>query len=364
VNGYLSNFSIQGNKLKGDWTMLQNHTETPVMLERCEKQPSTFGLSVAFKGKGIAFGGKKCARAEKLLSADCVKRQAANPDGLFSAKETTTVDNPTKNMSDNIQQNNEPTLSDVMNALNQISQRQDAFEQVQSQLVDHVNESIEGQENEGGDLELLEALYNASDEELAAFNAQNGTDFTREQINADVESYNASVGGDDQGDYGDQGAEQGAEQGSVATALSAIASEVIALKNNEKFKQLSAKAQNDEIEFAQLQENIGTLVEQRDRLVELSERVIAENEALRMAGIRGGRPAGAGAEVEFKERSQGGSIIEFEAVVNEEYKKNLAKGMKDLTARSKAIDFGVKRHPVAYKLFRERGAKEINFSAQ
>jgi hypothetical protein len=370
VNGYLTNFSIQGNKLKADWHLLQYHDETPVMLERAEKQPETFGLSVAFKGKGVQFNGKKCARAEKLLSADCVKRPAAAPDGLFSAKENNgKVDIQQKNMDEQMQnQQTSPELNQIMEALQGIHSRLDAFEEVQGQLVDHINESVDGDGEGFDEVELLSALYNASDEELDAFNAENGTNITREQIEADVNAYNASIdaqGGDDAGyGEGDEGAYAGASQGAESAALSALARDVIELKARDRQEKVAAKAEAEAIEFAELQENIALIVEQRDRLVELSERVIAENEALRMAGVRGGRPAGAGAEIEFKERHQGGSIIEFEEVVNSEFNRLVKAGLNEIKAKSKAIDFGVKRHPVSYQLWRKRGNPEIQFSAE
>jgi len=369
VNGYLTNFSIQGNKLKADWHLLQHHDETPVMMERAEKQPETFGLSVAFKGKGVQVGGKKCARAEKLLSADCVKRPAAAPDGLFSAKDNQGVDMKEKSMDGQNNTNQDPSAQ-ILEALQGINQRLDAFEQVQGQLVEHINNSVTG-EGEGVDeVGLLEALYNASDEELAAFNEQHGTNITREQIEADVNAYNAQIDaagdGEGQGEGGGEGGGEGegSEAGAVSAALSTLAKEVISLKAKDRQKEVSARAEAEAIEFSELQTNIATLVEQRDRLVELSERVIAENEALRMAGVRGGRPAGAGQEIEFKERKDGGSIIEFEEVVNAEFNRLLKNGIPELKAKSKAIDFGVKRHPVAYKLWLGRGEKTIEFSAE
>jgi len=265
------------------------------------------------------------------------------------------------------QQQAEPTLSDIMGMLQQISQRQDSFEGVQEQIVGHINRSVEG-EQDGPQMtpQLLEALFNASPEQLAQFNAENGTDFSPESIGEMVNDFNASIDGGEgegQGEGEGRNSEAGAE---TATALSALAREVIQLKDQRNFELASARNEAETIEFAELQSNIATLVEQRDRLVELSERVIAENEALRMAGVRGGKPAGAGAEIEFKERSEGGSIIEFETVVNTEFNRLLKAGTKELAAKSKAIDFGVRRHPVAYKLWRDsdRSKQEIQFSVK
>jgi hypothetical protein len=308
------------------------------------------------------FQGKKCARAEKLLSADCVKRPAAAPDGLFSAKETQKVDIIQKSMADENNQQQQPTLSDVMNLLQSINQRLDAHEEVQNQLVEHINQSVVGEQL--SDVELLEALYNMTPEELDAFNAEHGTNFTPELINAEVEAYNAEIdsqGGDEDGGEGEY-AGAGSEAG--ATALNAIAREVIELKAKAHRDEVRARTEAENIEFAELQENIAALIEQRDRLVEFSERMVAENEALRLAAVRGGKPAGVSAEFEFKERSEGGSVIEFETIVNEEYNRLIKSGVSEAKAKSKAIDFGVKRHPISYQLWRERGAKELNFSAK
>lgn len=89
VCGYLDNFRLsdEGNKVLGDWHLLKSHEETPMMLERAERMPGCFGLSVAFKGKGVEIGGKKVARCEELKAVDCVASPAANPDGLFSSRE-------------------------------------------------------------------------------------------------------------------------------------------------------------------------------------------------------------------------------------------------------------------------------------
>lgn len=88
--GYLPNFRLSdsGDKVLGDWHLLKSHEETQKMLERAERMPGCFGLSVAFKGKGVDVGnGKKVARCEALKAVDCVASPAANPDGLFSSRE-------------------------------------------------------------------------------------------------------------------------------------------------------------------------------------------------------------------------------------------------------------------------------------
>jgi hypothetical protein len=88
LNGYLDNFRLSGKKLIGDWHLLNSHEETPKMLERAERMPTCFGMSAAFKGSGVKMAsGKKAARCFALKSVDCVTAPAANPDGMFSARE-------------------------------------------------------------------------------------------------------------------------------------------------------------------------------------------------------------------------------------------------------------------------------------
>ena len=85
VCGYLDNFRLEGHKVLGDWHLLKNHSETDLLMERAERMPSCWGMSVAFKGTGQDIGGgKKAARCEELKSVDCVTAPAAN-DSLFSA---------------------------------------------------------------------------------------------------------------------------------------------------------------------------------------------------------------------------------------------------------------------------------------
>ena len=85
IDGQNAVIDLKAKKVRGDWYLLKSHTETPRTLEKAERMPETFGLSVAFKGKGAGIkGGKKAARCERLLACDCVTQPAANPDGLFS----------------------------------------------------------------------------------------------------------------------------------------------------------------------------------------------------------------------------------------------------------------------------------------
>jgi hypothetical protein len=83
--GFIDNFRRAGNKIIGDWHLLETHAETPKMLERAERMPECFGLSVAFAGGKEAIGqGRFAARCDELKAVDCVTDPAAQVNGLFS----------------------------------------------------------------------------------------------------------------------------------------------------------------------------------------------------------------------------------------------------------------------------------------
>ena len=323
VNGWIENIRLDGNKLRGDWVLLKNHKETETMLERADRQSSTFGLSLAFKGdpKGVLHMGRQCARAEKLLSADVVKRPAANA-GLFSAKDNANVDSRQKGARKTIELQNtmptEPTLQEVLAELQSVRGELAQQQEITEQLVDHANQSVTGAEQSGEvDPAFLSALNDASDEELAAYNEQNGTDISREDINGAVSEYNAGLSaqhGEEQGEQGQEGdgqyegsygGEQGAGEmagaaaggeGGGATSFAALQRELIQLKARLN------KRDAQEIQFAEKQATndvrtkISAIVSQRDQLVQFADRVVAENEALRLHVRTGTRPVAAGVD--------------------------------------------------------------------
>lgn len=158
VNGYLTNFRVDADKVRGDWTMLKSYKDTAHLLEMAEKMPSCIGLSVAFRGDpetkdgrkvlfdektkapytlnqggarvNLTAGEKIYARCDELVSTDLVASPAANPDGMFSA-----VDNGANGMAKNAPPSaadaasqQEPTLGDVMKLLQGINTRLDTLE--------------------------------------------------------------------------------------------------------------------------------------------------------------------------------------------------------------------------------------------
>lgn len=335
MNGYITNARIEMGRPRGDWHLLKTHEDTPTMLERAEQMPECFGLSAAFKGdpKGVTVEGKQCARVEKLLSFDIVVRPAAN-DGLFSAKDTPTsadyktaiiaLANPqsvdtaklnvvTKQLlfdMPNAPQNTEPSLADVLAAVQGLTGRLEASEKQSQAIIDHINSQgqeqgeeakIERQNQERFD--ILSKLNAMSDEELAA------EGITRDQVDAEVNAYNESVGGQSQGNEGEQGAEgqQGNEgqmagvgaegaAGSAGAQFSALQRQVIALSNEIKAGRVREAKNAEAIEFEAVDKKIIGLAAQRDEAIELATKLVAENEALRLHVKTGTRPAPAGIE--------------------------------------------------------------------
>lgn len=165
VNGYLENFEIVGGKLRGNWHLLKSYPQTAQLLEMASRMPESVGLSVAFHGtpetadgrkvfsekdpkselvvdytlgvKGekvpLKAGEKKFARCSELVSTDLVASPAANPDGMFSSR---SVDKGNEGMAKpststpaaNAVPAAEPTLADVMKAIQGLSGRIEAIE--------------------------------------------------------------------------------------------------------------------------------------------------------------------------------------------------------------------------------------------
>lgn len=324
--GFIDGFRIDGKVLRGDLHLLKSHPETETLLEKAERMPKCVGLSAAFRGdpKGVTVGGKQCARAEKLLSFDLVTRPAAAPNGLFSAKDNANVDSRKNSVrSKTIELQNtmpaEPTLQDVLAELQSMQQTIAQQGEMQQNIIGHINQGVTGAPEAGEvDPAFLSALNDASDEELAAYNEQNGTDISREDINGAVSEYNAGLSanqGEEQGEQGQEGdgqyegsygGEQGAgemagaaaggESGGGATSFAAMQRELIQLKARLN------KRDAQEIQFAEKQATndvrtkISAIVSQRDELVQFADRVVAENEALRLHVRTGTRPVAAGVD--------------------------------------------------------------------
>ena len=122
VNGFLTNFSIVGNKLKADWHLLKTHDKYETAMELAERMPKDVGFSASFTGLSELEDGRKVyppndetkymhlkegdndmpvppgekifARCDDVASVDLVAAPAANPSGMFSSE----VDSPRHDM--------------------------------------------------------------------------------------------------------------------------------------------------------------------------------------------------------------------------------------------------------------------------
>lgn len=360
--GYLTGFRIDGNKLRGDMHLLTSHEETPRILERAEKMPDCFGLSVAFKGppKGVPIGaGKMAARCEKLLSVDLVTRPAAN-EGLFSVPEK--VDKSSKSMAQETEGQNQPiprpaTLDDVMKLVTALTERLDKQDQFNQDLVQHLTEQAQGQQQP--ELTLAD-LYEMSDEQLAQLG------YTRDQVNQAVEEAlaEAEAEGGQQVAAGQEGTAAGAEPatagagaaggadfspagasaaGGGTTGLSAVEKRVIRLEQKDKAETLRKKQEAEVRELSAIDQKVDVLAKQRDEAIEFAEKVQAENQALRVAVRTGTRPVAAGIHegVRMFSANGEGQLHEFQVVV-----KNLMETEKKTEAE--AIRFAQKQNPALH----------------
>lgn len=353
MNGYVTNVRMDGAKMRGDWHLLKNHTETPLMLERATEMPECFGLSVAFKGKGVAVkGGKKAARAEKLLSVDCVTRPAANQEGLFGARDGKPVDMSKKSMAEE-NKTTTASIDDVLAAVGKISTRLDGLEATTKGIVDHINE---GAQNPEAERERLEALYKATDAELEAAGV------TREEVNQAVAEWNAAIEadasdgeGDGEGDGGDKGEGKGEGEGAGApaaalagvegsTAMKALAKEVINLRAEINADKAAKKLAAEEMEFSAIEGKMVTLATMRDNAIELAERLVVENEALRIALRTGTRPVKPGIDRDHRFFSAGedGELHAFQKLVKD------IQGKKDGRTEGEAIQLAIKEQPALH----------------
>ena len=85
IAGSLREFRIEGDHLRADLHLLQNHPARERILEMSEKMPAAFGLSIAYVGTEEDVNGTAFARITELLSVDLVDTPAANPTGLFGS---------------------------------------------------------------------------------------------------------------------------------------------------------------------------------------------------------------------------------------------------------------------------------------
>jgi hypothetical protein len=383
VAGYLTNFRIEGAKLLGDWHLLKSHDKYAQAIEMAERMPKNVGLSAAFMGEDEKVWegaeARTLARCSELISVDLVAQPAANPNGLFEArldgeteKTMARVDNENKEqskiMAEENQNKSEPTLNDVMQALNALNSRIEGIEAVvQNGGLEEVGEELTEQD--------LAEILSLTPEQIDA--ALQSGELTEADV-ADIISLHEAVAegsgegelaGDDQGmlpggDFNGAGVAGGAggyEQGGEAAGAGADAGAAMAGTAlgalHRQVKELSARFEREdrakeenetEHYFATIERNFAALAEDNAQLKEFTGKLQTENEALRHALKTGVRPLAFSAEGKAI-TGQNGELHEFQALVQ----KHLDAGKTE----AQAIRMAHKENPDAHRDYlRELGA--------
>ena len=86
IIGTLKSFRIDGDRLRADLTLLKTDDNFDKIVEMSQKMPEAFGLSVVVPSNYEKQGDKQILRPTDIYSIDLVEQPAANPTGLFSAK--------------------------------------------------------------------------------------------------------------------------------------------------------------------------------------------------------------------------------------------------------------------------------------
>lgn len=81
--GHLSNFRLDGDKLRGDWTLYPTYDRYDHLVTLIATIPDTFGMSIDFSGPREFRDGYAYARCTEIYNCAVVDEPAANPDGLF-----------------------------------------------------------------------------------------------------------------------------------------------------------------------------------------------------------------------------------------------------------------------------------------
>lgn len=344
VNGYLDNFRIEGEKLLGDWHLLQTHPQYEQALELAERMPTNVGLSAAFTGEDepIEKNGKKtlAARCNEVISVDLVSTPAANPSGMFQAKTGELVDARGENeipMDPKTQPTTgaqEPTLKDLLSAITALQEQVAAQGQTIAAL----------QEVPAEDL-TLEDILSLSEDQIA--DLVNSGEITEEDAAGIVALQAEHAAGDGEGTTEGQGAEgegaaaapAGAEAG---TALSALATTVREL--SARFERADRAAEEAETAryFDTIETNLKAFSDENTSLKKELSSLKAHNETLLHALKTGTRVLSFSAEGAISPvTGKDGKVHEFEQKVSE-----IEKAGK---SRAKALEAVIKTNPELHR---------------
>jgi hypothetical protein len=334
VCGFLTNFHLDGNKLKADWHLLKTHPQKDTILEVAERMPAGVGLSASFlppEKEEKTQSGKKAARCSELLSVDYVTLPAANPDGMFSAK----VDS---------------TQTATPNAMSFTPEQIESLKSILAEAVAPLTEKIDALEAQQGLLAnppSLEELAEMSDEELAGYG------LTAEDVaEAIAEAQSGeSDESDESGEVGEVEA-SGEGEGEAATAGAATAGAATGM-SAEVSKQLTEFAA--ELRAAKAERDQALQDEQIQALATKFDAVVEQNLLLQEQLRTGGKAASHGAgTVSFKSKS--GVVVNFGTKEHGEFETLVIEHLESNPKATKATAFAavIKDAPEAYRDYRVR----------
>lgn len=374
VNGYLHNFRIDGDKVRGDWVLLEKYPTTPHLMEMAEKMPESVGLSVAFRGDPeladgtpvyfdaelkqhytlkagvrmpVPAGTKLFARCAELVSTDLVATPAANPDGMFSAP---AVDSGNESMA------NPVTPSPVPAAA--ADAEMPAWAKALSDKLDSIGERMDALEGGGEDENTLtEEEIQAGLEDGTLIDNGDGTFSLAEQAE---DAGEGGEGGEGEGEGEAEGGE--AAEGVPAEAAAALqrgdlltAFNVIARQATEQafaVREEAARKQQEQAAMNSLQAKAAKLNEFAEQAKGRIQALEEENAELRKLSA-GKVKTSAGAETilfEAKSQQGGGQITTFEEATAH-YATEFAKkepGISKSDAQAKAVQFAIRTHGDLY----------------
>jgi len=301
VCGYLDNFRIEGAKLLGDWHLLKTHPNFDQAIELAERMPNNIGLSAAFMGQDEKLKGQSFARCQELISVDLVAQPAANPDGLFEAKEAKVDTGLLDNMNEpGKSPATEPSLSEVLQAVQGVSHEVADMRQKFEQRL---------QEVEGFQQSVMAAVEHHENQ-------------TEDSATLDEENPDAAEDAKD------------AEAPKKAKQLSAR----VAALEQKHLRELAAREAATEKELGDAANAKLSLIEAR--LKEFA----AENEALKTAArTRGASPVSHGGLSERMFDARAPKVHDFE--------QNVADLVASGKSKGQAVALAVKQDPEAYRAF-------------
>lgn len=321
VCGFLTNFTLEGNKLKADWHLLKTHPQKDQILEVAERMPKGVGLSASFiapKKPEKTATGKPAARCEELISVDYVTLPAANPNGMFEAK----VDS--LNNSNSQPMNITPEIQAAIDA---------AVQAATAPLTEQIN-SLHSQQNLMANPPSLEEAAEMTDEQLAEVG------LTRDEVNEAVEAHNAEAAEAAEGEDSEDSECEATEGVAADVGLNAALTEIRNFSAQIKFaKAAQAQAEHDAA-YESIETKFDALLEQN---IHLQEQLLT-----------GGKAASHGATVGFKAKS--GVTINFAVKELGQFEEAVLSHLDEFPKASQAAAFSavIKSSPELYLDYKAR----------